>query len=30
MSSISALGGLAFELVPNEAMAEIDQILSKI
>jgi len=30
MSSISAQEGLAFELVPSESMAKIDQIISKI
>jgi hypothetical protein len=28
--SSSAQDGLAFELVPNESMAKIDQLLSKI
>jgi hypothetical protein len=30
MTNISAQEGLAFELLPNEAMTKIDQILSKI
>jgi hypothetical protein len=30
MTTVSAQGGLSFELLPNQAMTKIDQILSKI